>query len=84
MATQDSGASDDRAYVAPVKGPAQFAARVKTSPGNVWFTAGQGWEFEADGQIHYSIRLTMFPTNWDGELLLVPIPDSVEQTNSQD
>jgi hypothetical protein len=84
MADQENGARDDRDFMAPADGPAQFAARVRTLPGNVWFTAGQGWAFEADGQTNYSIRLTMVPTQWDGELLLVPIPDAADQTNTQD
>jgi hypothetical protein len=58
-----------------VSGPAEFAARARTRPdGDVWFTIGQGWAFEEDGQRGYTVRLTMTPTNWDGELLLVPIP----------
>ena len=63
----------------PVSGPAEFAARARTRPdGDVWFTIGQGWAFEEGGQRGYTVRLTMTPTNWDGELLLVPIPKEGE------
>ena len=59
-----------------VSGPAQFAARARTVPGgSVWFTIGQGWAFDEDGERGYTVRLAMTPTNWDGELLLVPIPE---------
>ena len=62
-----------------VSGPAQFAARAKTRPdSNVWFTIGQGWAFEENGERGYAVRLTMIPTNWDGELLLLPIPNPNE------
>jgi len=42
--------------------------------GKVWFTIGQAWEFEENGQRGYTVRLTMTPTKWDGEFLLMPIP----------
>jgi hypothetical protein len=74
MSQNDNQASDDRDFVPQQKGPAQFAARARTSPGNVWFTIGQGWAFDADGETRFSVRLTMIPTGWDGDLVLVPIP----------
>ena len=76
MAANDDQASDDRDFVPPQEGPAQFAARAKTSPGNVWFTIGQGWAFDDGGETRFSVRLTMIPTGWNGELVLVPIPKS--------
>jgi hypothetical protein len=58
-----------------VSGRAGYAARARTAPdGDVWFTIGQAWAFDERGQRGYRIRLAMTPTNWDGELLLVPIP----------
>jgi hypothetical protein len=74
MTPSDDGAPDDRHFDPPHHGPAQFAARAKTSPGNVWFTIGQAWAFESHGESGYAVRLTMIPTGWDGELVLVPIP----------
>jgi hypothetical protein len=66
----------DRSAPHKVSGRAQFAARARTQPGGeVWFTVGQGWAFEENGQTGYSVRLTMTPTNWDGELVLLPIPE---------
>ena len=60
----------------PPRGPAQFAARARTAPDeDVWFTIGQGWALDDDGSSGYSVVLTMTPTNWDGTLILVPIPD---------
>jgi hypothetical protein len=57
-----------------VSGDAQYAARARTKPGgDVWFTIGQAWAFEENEEIGYMVRLTMVPTSWDGELLLVPI-----------
>lgn len=62
-----------------VSGPPQFAARARTKPGGkVWFTIGQAWEFEENGKRGYTVRLTMTPTNWDGEFLLMPIPNTRE------
>lgn len=58
-----------------VSGSAEFAARARTGPDeDVWFTIGQGWSFEENGQRGYRVRLAMTPTRWDGELLLLPIP----------
>jgi hypothetical protein len=74
MTQNDEQAPDDRDFVPEHEGPAQFAARAKTSPGNVWFTIGQGWAFDAGGQTRLSVRLTMIPTGWNGELVLAPIP----------
>ena len=76
MAQNEKQVSDDRDFVPEQGGPAQFAARAKTSPGNVWFTIGQGWAFDAAGETRVSVRLTMIPTGWNGELVLVPIPKS--------
>jgi hypothetical protein len=62
-----------------VSGPAQYAARARTKPGgNVWFTIGQAWAFEENQETGYAVRLTMIPTSWDGELLLMPIPKQDE------
>jgi hypothetical protein len=69
-------AQSDRATAPRVSGPPQLAARARTTPGGeVWFTVGQAWTVEADGEQGYAVRLTMIPTNWDGELLLVPIQE---------
>lgn len=69
-------AQSDRNPPPRVSGKAQFAARARTTPdGDVWFTVGQGWAFEENGERGYAVRLTMTPTNWDGELLLVPITE---------
>jgi hypothetical protein len=58
-----------------VSGDAQYAARARTKPdGDVWFTIGQAWVFEENEEVGYMVRLTMVPTSWDGELLLLPIP----------
>lgn len=84
MAQNDDQASDDRDFAPPNDGPAQFAARAKTCPGNVWFTIGQGWAFEARGQSGFSVRLTMIPTGWNGELVLVPIPKPDYTTDPAD
>ncbi len=73
MAENDDQVPDDRDFVPQHNGPAQFAARAKTSPGNVWFTIGQGWALDAGGQTGFSVRLTMIPTGWNGDLVLVPI-----------
>lgn len=59
-----------------VSGPAQYAARARTRRGgDVWFTIGQGWAFERDGRTGYTVRLAMTPTDWDGELILMAIPE---------
>lgn len=66
----------------PTQGPAQFAARAKTAPDeDVWFTIGQGWALEG-GVPGYMVVLTMTPTNWDGTLLLVPIPEGESESGS--
>lgn len=67
------------------RGRAQFAARARTAPNeDVWFTIGQGWAFEEDGSSGYTVVLTMTPTNWDGTLILVPIPEGDSETDSAD
>jgi hypothetical protein len=65
-----------------VSGPAQFAARAKSRPeDDVWFTVGQGWAYEDDdGTTGVKVTLTMVPTKWDGELLLVPIPPTTDES----
>ena len=82
MTHEDDDAPDDRGFRAPVQGPAQFAVRAKTPPGDVWFTIGQAWAFEVNGETQYSVRLSMTPTNWNGEMLLVPIPKSADGSPS--
>jgi hypothetical protein len=58
-----------------ISGPPQYAVRARNEPGSdVWFTIGQGWEFQADGGPAYQLQFTMTPVKWDGELLLMPIP----------
>ena len=57
-----------------ISGPPGFAARARTRRGGkVWFTIGQAWAFERDGEPGYSVRLAMTPTDWDGELILMPL-----------
>lgn len=82
MTQDDDQFPDDRVFTPPRHGPAQYAARARTSPGNVWFTIGQGWAFDAHGQSGVSVRLTMIPTGWDGELVLVPIPKADDTTDA--
>jgi hypothetical protein len=67
-----------------VSGPAQFAARAKRGrEDDVWFTIGQGWAYQGeDGTTGYKVTLTMVPTTWDGELLLVPIPPTPDESAS--
>ncbi|MEV5788081.1 hypothetical protein AB0L42_45285 [Streptomyces sp. NPDC052287] len=58
-----------------ISGPPQFALRARNKPeSDTWFTVGQAWEFQVDGGPAYQLRVTMTPVNWDGELLLMPIP----------
>jgi hypothetical protein len=65
-----------------VSGKAQFAARARTAPDSeIWFTIGQAWTYHEDGESGYAVRLTMTPTRWDGELLLVPIPEQGADRN---
>lgn len=67
------------------RGPAQFAARARTAPDeDVWFTIGQGWALDDGGSSGYTVVLTMTPTNWDGTLLLVPIPDGESTADPAD
>jgi hypothetical protein len=65
-----------RGFRPTVSGRPQYAVRVRSDPtGEAWFTAGQAWAFESDDGPAYRIHLTMTPVNWDGELLLMPIPE---------
>lgn len=74
-ATTPAPATSGARPVPGVYGDAQFAARARTKPeGDVWFTIGQAWAFKENEETGYVVRLTMVPTSWDGELLLVPIP----------
>jgi len=67
---------DEKSAPPPVTGKATYAARARTHPkGDVWFTIGQAWEFDEDGRSGLTVRLAMTPTNWDGELHLLPIPE---------
>ncbi|GAA3369792.1 hypothetical protein GCM10020367_13880 [Streptomyces sannanensis] len=67
---------DDKDLPPDISGPPQFAVRARTTPdGDVWFTIGQAWEFQARGGRAFSMVLTMTPVDWRGELLLMPIPD---------
>ncbi|MET7662758.1 hypothetical protein ABZT51_28340 [Streptomyces sp. NPDC005373] len=58
-----------------ISGPPQYAVRSRNEPSSeVWFTIGQGWEFQTDRGPAYQLQFTMTPVNWNGELLLMPIP----------
>jgi hypothetical protein len=63
-----------------ISGPPQFAARAKTRPDrdDSWFTIGQAWTFSERGKDCFRVSLTFLPTNWDGEMLLMPIPETDE------
>jgi hypothetical protein len=67
---------EGRGFRPAVSGQPQFAVRVRSDPtGETWFTAGQAWAFDAGDGTAYRVHLTMTPTNWDGDLLLMPIRD---------
>ncbi|MFF8276890.1 hypothetical protein ACF05T_12395 [Streptomyces lateritius] len=67
-----------------ISGSPQFAVRTRTVPGGeVWFTCGQGWEFDSEGGKAFAIRMTMTPVNWEGELLLMPIQEEL-RTDPED
>jgi hypothetical protein len=67
-------AQSDPVFPPPASGPPEFAARATTTPGgDVWFTIGQAWSFEENGETAYTVRLTMVPTEWDGQLVLMKI-----------
>ena len=66
----------DRTSPPAIDGPPQFAARAKTAPGDDrWFTIGQAWEFDDYGQQAFQVQIKMFPPAWNGEMLLVRLPD---------
>ena len=57
---------DEKSAPPPVTGKATYAARARTHPKG---------EFDEDGRSGLTVRLAMTPTNWDGELHLLPIPE---------
>ena len=53
-----------------------FVARAKQSPdSDFWMNIGVAWSFK-DGKPGFSVKLHSIPTNWDGDLILLPpLPD---------
>jgi hypothetical protein len=41
----------------------------------VRITIGQAWEFDDYGQQAFQVQIKMFPPAWNGEMLLVRLPD---------
>ena len=39
---------------------------------------GQAWEFDDYGQQAFQVQIKMFPPAWNGEMLLVRLPDRSE------
>ena len=69
----------DRTSPPAIDGPPQFAARAKTGPDDDrWFTIGQAWEFDDYGERALRVQIKMFPPAWNGEMLLVKLPESGE------
>ena len=53
-----------------------FVVRAKQSPDSqYWMNVGVAWSFK-DGKEGFSVKLHSIPTNWDGDLILLPpLPD---------
>ena len=50
-----------------------LVARCKQSPdSDFWITIGAAWTAKIGDGTGYSVRLHMIPTNWNGDLLLMP------------
>ena len=49
-----------------------FVVRAKQSPeSEFWMNVGVSWSFK-DGKLGFSVKLHSIPTNWDGDLILLP------------
>ena len=53
-----------------------FVVRAKQSPDSeFWMNVGVAWSFK-DDKPGFSVKLHSIPTNWDGDLILLPpLPD---------